>query len=286
MCQHILEKEGDMVAYAEQLKEHLTRYKRARLGVQEDGEWKKTKEKYGHILPEPLKRLNLLETIRTEFWEYKKAHPEIKLHTDFHHLTSSQAMAFNLLYPLFGLPATTARPLLQMLGVPADSIKGWKFEHVIDKVEGTNVDFWIQLSSGLEVLLELKLAEQDFGSAKDDEEHRNKLKNIYRARLEGKVPRDVLEPPEFFKRYQILRNISYAARDGRRQVVFVFPQANEALRSGEEFISRAPTPDIRQRIHVLHLEDLVAGLLAVPDQLPPRMATHYALFDEKYLAFS
>ena len=42
MCQHILEKEGDMVAYAEQLKEHLTRYKRARLGVQEDGEWKKT----------------------------------------------------------------------------------------------------------------------------------------------------------------------------------------------------------------------------------------------------
>jgi hypothetical protein len=198
--------------YVERLKRHLMHYKQTRLGVQEEGQWKKNKAPYGHILPESLLRLNLLETIRTEFWEYKKDHPEIKLHTDFHHLTSSQAMAFNLLFPLFGLPESTAAPFLRMLAVPEASVEDWKFEHIIDKAERTNFDCWIQLPK-VQILLELKLAEQEFGSAKNDEEHQVKRKKIYLARLEGKVQPKFLEPPEFFKRYQILRNISYAKFD-------------------------------------------------------------------------
>jgi hypothetical protein len=85
--------------FSQGIKNHLSEYKIKRLGVDQNGTWTKTLEEYSHILPELLLRLNIIETYRKEFWEYRSRQPEIKLHKDFHHLNSSQAMCFNLFFP-------------------------------------------------------------------------------------------------------------------------------------------------------------------------------------------
>ena len=56
--------------YSVDMKAHLTRYKQERLGVLDNGIWIKNRRQYGHILPQSLFRLNVLETIRREFWNY------------------------------------------------------------------------------------------------------------------------------------------------------------------------------------------------------------------------
>ncbi len=86
-----------MPSYAERMKAHLAAYKRHSLGVSEDGVWAKTGNSYPHILPTDRQQLNILEPFRHEFWAYCEAHkPAIRLHRDFHHLNSSQALTFNL----------------------------------------------------------------------------------------------------------------------------------------------------------------------------------------------
>jgi hypothetical protein len=89
------------MTYDELIKSNLASYKLKRLGVEQNGVWKKNNSRYKHILSECLKNLNILETFRREFWEYYESGQlgAIKLHPDFHHLNSSQAMAFNLFFP-------------------------------------------------------------------------------------------------------------------------------------------------------------------------------------------
>ena len=88
-----------MMSYQTALKKHLAEYKANRLGVREAGVYRKTGRAYQHLLPSNLRYLNLLESIRAEFREYLRHNPAIRLHPDFHHLNSSQALAFNLFFP-------------------------------------------------------------------------------------------------------------------------------------------------------------------------------------------
>ncbi len=85
--------------YIENVYQHLSQYKVNKLKIVEDGIYRKNKKPYKHILPDKEKRLNIIEPIRDKFWNYFKT-TKIKLHTDFHHLNSSQALCFNLFYPM------------------------------------------------------------------------------------------------------------------------------------------------------------------------------------------
>ena len=62
-----------------------------------DGNWRG--KFYPHILPKEKKDLNIIEGIRNDFWPYLNK-TDIKLHQYFHHLNSSQALCFNLFFPL------------------------------------------------------------------------------------------------------------------------------------------------------------------------------------------
>jgi hypothetical protein len=118
-----------MTSYADALKAHLATYKRERLGVLEDGLWLKNQRPYSHILPEGLRRLNVLETIRREFWQFHESRETvIRLHSDFHHLNSSQAFAFNVFFPFFGLPGVAPALLLRALGIEARGVNKWALE--------------------------------------------------------------------------------------------------------------------------------------------------------------
>jgi hypothetical protein len=265
-----------MDGFAARLKDHLAVYKRGRLGVRKDGVWVKNCKKYPHILPRKLKQLNVLETIRREFWAHTKTQ-NIHLHRDFHHLNSSQAMAFNLLFPFFGLGQE--EEALFMAAIPPDegSIQDWAFEKISDAKEGTAFDFYLSFADGREV----KLCESAFGGAKHNAARVKKLSELYTARLEGKVNPECLAEAVFFENYQLLRNVSYVTPDRKRQLVVVCPKANEALTTGLNFVRAALTEQVRNSVHVVYLEELIARIGA--QGLRSGLATHLELFQEKYV---
>lgn len=151
-----------MKDYNHHVKDHLAEYKTKRLKISENGIWIKNKRKYPHILPKESERLNILEPYRDQFWEYRKQRPDLKLHRDFHHLNSSQAMCFNLFFPL--LIDKDLRPVLlkDILGCNTGLISGFEFEKVIDPKENTNFDLFLRLKDKTRIFFEIKYSEPDF----------------------------------------------------------------------------------------------------------------------------
>lgn len=269
-----------MPSYAQLSQQHLAEYKRARLGIEEDGIFvHKGKEiRYGHILPKHLCWLNILEPIRTEVREYLAQRPQIKPHRFFHHLNSSQAFALNLFFPYFEQDASEV--LLRAMSLER-GVSSWQPEHIVDNVEGTNVDVMWQSASGRTTFCEVKLTEQEFGVAKNDGRHCRKLEKIYRPVLTGLCPEDCLEPEAFFRRYQLLRNVWLAAREPSATVVFLLPRANSALWSElGPFIDKLE-PRLARRVRAVAIED-VLGKLTSARRAPARLFWYAQLLKEKY----
>ena len=198
------------INYQNTLKSHLARYKKTNLGIIEDGLWRG--KPYPHILPKDLYRLNILETIREEFWDYCESENfglNQKRHLNFHHLNSSQAMCFNLLFPFVMENCRYLPVLLDTLKFPKKNVLEVSFEKIIDEREGTNFDFYIKYKNGKQILFEVKLSENSFGSAKNDESHIKKYNEIYKNPLKKVVTKKFQEPPLFFKNYQLIRHFYY-----------------------------------------------------------------------------
>lgn len=272
-----------MSVYDSRMKSHLTQYKRDRLGIAEDGMFFGNGKDYGHILPEQLKKLNIVEQIRSEFWEYyeeKKA--ELPLHTYFHHLNSSQAFAFNLFFPWFGMDESPA-PLLSALSVAGRTVKEWQFEAMPNQAEGTSIDFYAEFTDGSRLLVEVKLTENQFGKSLSNERRQTKLRDTYAPSLASKVHPGMLEEGNFFLHYQLCRNISQLNLANGDTLVLLLPRANEltwqdALRFRDEQL----TESCRAAVRVIGVEDLVTTLLAAPG-ISGRLRQHLAMLSEKYL---
>jgi len=151
-------------SFQSRTKLRLAQYKRDVLNVQEDGIWLKNRRPYPHILPIAERRLNILAAFRDEFWAWFDQQ-NFRLHSDFHHLNSSQALCFNLFFSFLvpggkGLPA-----IVKALGLKGTPLEGAAFEFEPDTAEGTNFDFMIPLQAGSRVYFEVKFTESDFGSA-------------------------------------------------------------------------------------------------------------------------
>lgn len=264
--------------YKSTLQNHLARYKRRRLGISADGLWRKNQKSYAHILPEELRKLNIIEGIRAEFWEYRQK-TKIKLHDDFHHLNSSQAMCFNLMFPLLNSDEGT-KSLQRLLGFGRGEVQAVEFEKVADRKEGTSFDCVVNLQSGRTIYTEIKLSESDFGTTIGDERHLLKLRDTYSERLRGKVVDVALTPPIFFRNYQLLRNISFIDAQRNDLLVLLFPQANRALERGERFVKDHLTPDLIKHVKFIYLEKAIEELLRARS---PRLVAYYSAFAEKYL---
>ena len=250
-----------MAAYQASLERHLAKYKSRRLGVQEAGVFERNGRGCQHILPLRLRQLNILEPFRAEFWAYLRDHPEVRLHKYFHHLNSSQALAFNLFFPFFSAGGDAAAPLLRSLGTSA-VLGCWKFEYVPDITEGTNVDVAWQSPEGEWTFCEVKLSETEFGAAKPDSRHRSKCDTVYRKRLSGLIEPGFLEFEQFCRHYQLLRNVSLLSQAAATQVVFLLPSANEALAAPLNRVLNALTTSGRERVRVAYLESVLASLQA------------------------
>ncbi len=270
-----------MAQYQAALRVHLARYKKSRLGVDEPGLFERTGKPYSHILPSRLRRLNLLEAIREEFEEYRSSHPAVRLHRDFHHLNSSQALAFNLFFPYFNAGGGAAGALAGSMGAPAPTDQ-WHFEHVPDPAEGTNVDVAWRSASGAWTFCEVKLSEGDFGTAKPDARHKKKLESVYRKRLLHLVQPELLELNALCQNYQLLRNISFLESATVSDVVFLVPAANEALSVSFRRVERSLKPAVRKRVHLVFLEDVLRSLRADP-KVSPELRVFAGALSEKYV---
>lgn len=265
--------------YKSVLLAHLANYKSDVLGVNEDGVWSRNKRAYSHILPSEKGELNLVNAARA-IWSAIPPNDRPKRHRDFHHLNSSQAFAINLFLPvLYELNAHA--PLLHALGVSAQSIEEWQFEAVPDPNERTTFDLALKLPGSRKVFIEVKLTESEFGTVANSATQRNRRDTIYLPRLADKVNPSALDAPAFFKRYQLLRNASYATLDGS-EVVFVVPRQNRTVAAAAtHFTSEIVSVKYRPVIRTVFAEDLVAALMGA--DVSPELLGSLADTADKYL---
>lgn len=273
-----------MSLYSDRLKEHLARYKRERLGVDGDGVWLNSGEAYPYILPQHLSRLNIIETIRSEFWRYFDAHrATLPLHKDFHHLNSSQAFAFNLLFPWMGSDRSQGE-LFAGLGLDPRAARAWAFEYMPDQAERTTFDLHAEFTGGSRVFVEVKLTEDKFGGQVPNDGHRDKLRDTYAPRLASKVTPDSLEEAAFFPHYQLLRNVSHLDPNRGDILVLLLPRANVLTwQQADLFRGRHLTDLVRESVRLVAAEDLVAALGREGTSARHRLQTHLELVCEKYL---
>jgi hypothetical protein len=283
------------MTYEERLRAHLAKYKFRVLRVLESGLWKGARTgvlaKRPYILPPESQRLNILAPFRQRFWaEFDGAAGgegrAPQLHRDFAHLTSSQAMCFNLFYPLV-VDRDWARAFVQgVLGLKDAVPKTLAFEYVEDPEEATHFDFFIELDSGStgggKLYLETKLCELGFGSSELDQSHREKLARVYAPRLEALIDPKWLEPEAFFRRYQLLRSLCYLAKP-QNLLFIVLPQANDPLRKALQVLPEITERALRDRVRVLYLEELIEKLKPLLRGRDEALKAHYREFDEKYL---
>ena len=169
-------------------KRWLSDYKANVLGVMEAGTFTYRGGIYpsSHILPISKTELNIIPSIRERFWRWF-IDQEIALHRYFHHLNSSQALCFNLFFPLLVEGSRGLNSLLTSLGVPGAAGADGAFEFVPDPNENTHFDFMIALGPRARVYFEIKYTEAMFSSAIQDAEHLSKFERVYRPRLDGRL---------------------------------------------------------------------------------------------------
>jgi len=245
--------------FQRQAKASLAVYKREVLGITEDGIWRKNKRPYPHILPIAQRRLNILPSIREAFWDWFRDRG-IALHSDFHHLNSSQALCFNL---FFSLLSDNGRPLgnvLDALRISGEPVPGATFEFRPNEVEGTCFDFMIPTALGARVYFELKYSESKFGGARTDIDHLDKFRRVYQPRLHGRFEDSFCCEAPFLANYQIVRNIWHLDYESGDNVVFLFPRANTSLCRQEAIIRNCAAELYKSRVHIVYLEDLLTIL--------------------------
>jgi len=248
---------------------HLAHYKDNVLKIKENGIDLRYKKEHAYILPIALKSKNLISSdyeidLLKCVLNYKN-----NLHNGFHHLNSSQALAFNLFVPL--MVEGFSRCIYQCINEHYDFI-AYEFEHIEDKSEYTNFDFFIR-GINTNKYFEIKYTEDKFGSCKNDDEHINKYKNIYKEKLSGIVD---ISFDEFSSEYQLWRNIIYS-RNG--VVVFVYPSFRSDL---DESVLKAISKmnKYKENIKILHIESLLAKIEVLHNV---RITNHYNEFRRKYL---
>lgn len=266
-----------MSSYARRVRQHLATYKRRVLGVEADGVWSRNGCAYPHILPAHLRHLNLLDLVRNDVLALAER-TGIRLHADFHHLNSSQALAFNLFFPVLSAAAGAGAVVHSLTGLDIEPA-AWAFEAIPDPSEGTNFDLLLSLVGGGTVYVEVKYTETSFGTALPDEPHLRKLAEVYRPRLASTVSPRFLEPALFFAHYQLIWNVCYL-RSAADRVVFVVPAGNgTAIAHARTVLDTALLPGVTG-VSLVSLEAVVAAARATASESVTR---HYDQCAEKYL---
>jgi len=269
------------MSYQDDLKRHLSDYKRQSLRIREPGvfRYRGRDVLHDHILPLANASRNLLEEAEPRASAFLAAYPG-KRHRYFHHLNSSQAFAFNLFFPYFSGQPESASALLRALGQEG-VLAAWEPEAVPVPGEKTNIDIRWTTTDGRQTFCEVKLSEADFGKAANDARHRAKLK-IYSQLLAIHLEPRRLERLAFFDAYQFNRNVWHMVREDRSRLIFLLPRSNHVLWKLLQKLLLGVLLGTRERISAVAIEDVIAGLSA--DERCPKKQRDYAKkLKQKYL---
>jgi hypothetical protein len=261
------------------------------------GRWRNSTKNYFHILPLEDLRENIIAGFKDDFWAYY-SRTSIKLHEYFHHLNSSQALCFNLFFPLFYYEKRFLIYVLQNIfriwedkslesiasqlddkTSVTNSFTSCEFEKILETKEQTNFDFVIQQLNGCKVLFEIKYTENKFSGVVPKKGHIKKFDSIYRPKLEKLLRPEYLNQDFVFKNYQIMRNLSYI--DDFTTVVFLFPEGNQDLQGTENLIREILLPSFIQQTRVVNLENLIHQILE-SEYLKP-LQPYFEIFKQKYI---
>lgn len=258
---------------------HLSNYKASVLNTPEQMNYRG--KKYRHILPEEKRMLNLIDSGYKDSLEKYITESKIKLHRDFSHLNSSQALCLNLFYPLMkdhSLQFVNNNISLSAIG---------EFEHTEEasfEVSGeyTNFDFFIN-DSNTKYFFEIKYTESNFGSIDTGnpiEAYQTKYKNNYLSQLKKicneKYLNDDFED-EFYKKYQLWRNICHVDIG---TITFVFLKSRINLKNEIDSAMKKCKPEYAAKINIIYIEDFISRCLENKN-LP--FYNHYSEFYNKYL---
>lgn len=204
-------------------------------------------------------------------------------------LTSSQVMCISFFRKFFEQPEyePVLLELLRQGGlcIPADAeIANAILEYEPDSAEGTNFDFYLRLTDGRHVSFEIKYTEVEFGSvsqtAADPKKYIRKWESVY-SRMSALCPYfqgpDAMNMQEFYRNYQINRNIAWAGTP-QDIAVFLTPENNAALDGGRRYIDHFENPNIVN----LYWERLLPRLMGL---IGGELARYYSAFWQKYFAF-
>jgi hypothetical protein len=252
-------KHPNIMTYQNEIKDWLSDYKITHFKKLENGIWKRNKKQYPHILPVDNWLENFLPKYKTELTEYIRTQ-KIKLHSDFHHLNSSQAMCLNIFYPL--IKETKLDLLVNVLKLDSDSVDydsvRFEKESNIEKEKGyrpTNFDFYFRTINNKKIYFEIKYTELGFGKAKCDKEHFDKYESVYKNHCSVINPK-YCNCNDFLDNYQLMRNLIHLSNNS--YVVFIFPVNNKKIKQQAEFAkSTLVTSDFQQNIIILTWEHLL-----------------------------
>jgi hypothetical protein len=268
--------------YKTRVQRHLARYKTQTLGITQHGTWGRHDAEYPHILPAEMYRDNIVAGARDVVWQLQ-ARGNWALQPLFHHLSSSQALAFNLFAPLIAKWPGAADALLPALGIIGRTLLHADVEVVLDKTEGTEFDAMLELSDGSRALVEVKFTESVFGSARIDDAHREKLIEVYLPMLSGRVDAACLTPARFFRDYQLYRSLAWVRPDSGDELLIVIPQGNASLwKYACEWTANPELGTLAGKARVVALEDVLATLESQRAVLLPQLATHVSELVAKY----
>lgn len=211
---------------------------------------------------------------------------EIKYHDGAAHLNSSQVVCISFFKKFFEKEEWEQYLVnaLKNIGVPlsSDEIESAIFEYEPNSKERTNFDFYMVMSDGSRVSMEIKFTEAEFGGISPDkndpEKYSRKWTEIYKGMVDDS-PYLCCTEDDFYRNYQVNRNIAFA-REGD-VVLFLTPRANDAkgLVEGRGYIDSFTKE--YSNIRNIYWEDLVEELMKLISE--KELVDYYTKFKEKYI---
>ena len=192
----------------------------------------------GQTQCEVVKKYNVLEGVDCDLLT-------TKLHSDAHHLNSSQILCYNFFRPLIdsanGSPKLVEK--LQNFGVDIATINECEFEYK-DEIDGTEFDFYAKgknsKGADINVFIEVKYTEASLRyskafSPKTQAIYERKYNDVYTKMFAAQ--RCLKKKPsynEFYTYYQCFRNVLRVENENTYSI-FLYPSKNEIAKKFCEF---------------------------------------------------
>ena len=187
------------------------------------------------------------------------------LHTDAHHLNSSQILCYNFFRPLIDKNGNAKQELVDLLAkqhIIIEKGANCTFEYEDDLGDETQFDFHIK-SGETEVFFEIKYTENGFASYSKESSARTQYKERYAVQF-GKQNCLVEKPQDeddFIKKakndYQLYRN-TVRITDKKKYVVLLYPGENKSVeKQAKAFVETKVKPEYQENIKRVYWENIV-----------------------------